>query len=118
MAALVLLLIGGLIVPFVGWFAGVILLWSSAAWSTRQKLLGTLVFPGGLTLPVFLFFFGVESQVCHGSNFNGHVTETCTGGMSGLERTARIAVFLVLLLAPIVVAIVLARQRARTALSS
>ena len=32
----------------VGWFVGVGLLWSSATWRLRDKLLGTLVWPGGL----------------------------------------------------------------------
>src|SRR5579864_2038646 len=35
------------------WPAGVVLLWASSAWTTRQKLLGTLVPPGGY--PAFFF---------------------------------------------------------------
>ncbi len=31
-----------------GWIAGVILLWSSRAWNTRDKVIGTLIVPGGL----------------------------------------------------------------------
>jgi len=53
-AALILLLIGGLVFPLVGWVVGVVLLWISSAWTARQKLLGTLVVPGGLALPVAL----------------------------------------------------------------
>lgn len=63
-AALVLLLIGALIVPVVGWVAGVVLLWISPAWTTRQKWLGTLVVPGGLALPLFLSFFSGAGEVC------------------------------------------------------
>jgi hypothetical protein len=46
-AAIVLLLFGGFIAGF-GWVAGVFLLWWSPKWSTFDKLLGTLVLPGGL----------------------------------------------------------------------
>ncbi|MDO5734937.1 MAG: hypothetical protein Q4P15_00515 [Propionibacteriaceae bacterium] len=43
-----LLLIGGIVLPVLGWLVGVVLLWASRGWSTLQKLVGTLVFPGGL----------------------------------------------------------------------
>jgi hypothetical protein len=46
----------------VGWLAGVVMLWNSAVWTTRQKLLGTLVVPGGVALPVFLLFSGTSSD--------------------------------------------------------
>jgi hypothetical protein len=32
----------------VGWLVGVVLLWSSTVWTLRDKLIGTLVIPGGL----------------------------------------------------------------------
>lgn len=51
--ALVLLPIGGLLIPVLGWVAGVALLWSSKVWSKRDKLLGTLIVPGGLVLPAY-----------------------------------------------------------------
>ena len=41
------LLFGGLALG-VGWFVGVNRLWRSTAWSLNEKLLGTLVLPGGL----------------------------------------------------------------------
>jgi len=44
--ALVLLVIG--LPPILGWIAGVVLLLWSPLWSGRQKLLGILVWPGGL----------------------------------------------------------------------
>ena len=46
--ALVLLSIGSLVIPVVGWLIGVVLLWISEVWSTRDKLLGTFVIPGGI----------------------------------------------------------------------
>jgi hypothetical protein len=45
--AVILLLIGGFLAG-VGWVAGVILLWMSPRWRTSDKVLGTLVWPGGL----------------------------------------------------------------------
>ena len=53
-AALIRLLIGGLVPPLIGWIVGVALLWSSRTWTSGQKLLGTLVIPGGLLLPFLL----------------------------------------------------------------
>ncbi|MCZ2109633.1 MAG: hypothetical protein LC118_08710 [Dehalococcoidia bacterium] len=53
-AALLLLLLGGIVPPVLGWFIGVALLWSSSAWTSGQKLLGTLVVPGGLLVPFLL----------------------------------------------------------------
>ena len=50
--ALILLLVGGIVLPVVGWFVGVVLLWVSDAWSTREKLVGTFVIPGGLATPL------------------------------------------------------------------
>jgi hypothetical protein len=48
-----LLLVGGILLPVVGWIIGVILLWSSALWSKNEKVVGTLLLPGGL-LPAFV----------------------------------------------------------------
>jgi hypothetical protein len=50
---IVLLLFGGFIV-LVGWLVGVWLLWWSHAWTTSEKLVGTLAPPGGLVLAAAL----------------------------------------------------------------
>lgn len=42
------LLLGGGFVAGIGWFVGVALLWASSTWRLGDKLLGTLVLPGGL----------------------------------------------------------------------
>lgn len=52
--AILLLVVGGIVPPVIGWLVGVALLWSSKAWTPRHKLLGTLVVPGGLLAPVLL----------------------------------------------------------------
>jgi uncharacterized membrane protein len=37
-----LLALGGFVVPVIGWVAGVVLLWASRGWTVLDKLLGTL----------------------------------------------------------------------------
>lgn len=52
-----LLLIGGLIIGL-GWIAGVAMLWTSPRWRPSDKLLGTLVWPGGLAAVLAIPRFG------------------------------------------------------------
>jgi len=94
--ALILLPFGGVVVPFVGWFAGVVLLWVSDAWTVRDKLIGTLVIPGGLLVPGFLFVAvgSGSGGICH-SGPPGRPA-VCTGGGS-LVWPAVLLGFLVLL---------------------
>jgi len=54
--SIALLLVGGVIIPGVGWIVGAVLLWVSRVWTLRDKLIGTLLVPGGLALA---FFFGL-----------------------------------------------------------
>jgi hypothetical protein len=75
--ALILLPFGGLVVPVVGWFAGVVLLWVSDAWTTRDKWIGTVLLPGGLLFAFWLFFVDVEGVACVSTNGGPQV---CTGG--------------------------------------
>ena len=65
-AAIILLLLGGFILG-VGWFAGLILLWTSRAWTTREKWIGTLVIPGGLATSVVVGLIAIGAptiKVC------------------------------------------------------
>ena len=43
MVAAILVMLGGVVVPFVGWVAGIAVMWTSRAWSTRVKLLATFL---------------------------------------------------------------------------
>jgi hypothetical protein len=107
--ALILLLVGGLIIPFAGWLVGVALLWISRVWTTRDKLLRTLVLPFGL-LPAFLYLAiaGLQGgQTC--SSVDGGPT-TCTGGPSTLETLVFWALLAFLVIAPIAMAIHLGRR--------
>jgi uncharacterized membrane protein len=47
-STIVLLLVGGVVLPVIGWLIGVVLLWTSTSWTTARKLVATLVWPGGL----------------------------------------------------------------------
>lgn len=62
-ATLILLPIGGIVIPFLGWVIGVVLLWASDVWSTRQKLIGTLVPPGGFMATFFVLVVVAQATV-------------------------------------------------------
>lgn len=104
------------------WPAGVVLLWASSAWTTRQKLLGTLVIPGGIPLVFFVVppLLLQSVTVCGGgANNNGVVVEnTCTGPdvWQYILGTGLLVLSVAALVAPVVVGIYLAtRLRVRPA---
>ena len=105
-AAIFLLLFGGFLF-FVGWFAGLILLWSSRAWNTRDKLIGTLVVPGGLASVLPLMLVVGSSEHC--VSLNGGI-QHCTGGPSTLHQILSIALFAFLVIGPICTSVYLARR--------
>jgi hypothetical protein len=108
--ALILLPIGGVILPIIGWIAGVILLWVSTAWSTRDKVIGTLVVPGGLAAAAFMMLIPVSMQSCaRDTNGRGRViVESCAaGGPSGLEQFGLWVLLAFLVIGPIASAIYL-----------
>jgi hypothetical protein len=90
--ATILLLIGGLIIPVVGWIAGVVLLWASKVWTLRDKLVGTLVVPGGLALPVFLALVAFTNATSPGSCSGTEWTKSINTG-TGAIHTSHAVVF-------------------------
>jgi hypothetical protein len=56
-ATVILLLVGGFVF-LIGWVVGAVLLWTSTAWRTKDKVIGTLLFPGGLLAPILLLLVG------------------------------------------------------------
>jgi hypothetical protein len=112
-AAIILLLFGGFIFGF-GWLVGLILLWSSRAWTTLDKWIGTLILPGGLAAIVLvgLFAFGSSSSSSSGGACYGYANGPihCTGGTSGGADIVAIAILAILVLAPIATAVYLARR--------
>lgn len=112
-AAIFLLLFGGVFAG-IGWVVGLIFLWGSNAWTAREKWIGTLVVPGGLGLTTLFYAWwvlGSTDTVCVSSP---GLPEQCTGDGAG-AGIASIAILLVLLLAPFVTAIFLARRAGRRA---
>jgi hypothetical protein len=128
------LLVGGIVIPFVGWVVGVVLLWISPRWRTRDKLLGTFVWPGGLLAPVVVFFaVGAAAVLTTGAACSGNasvsgIAISATGTVSEFEHgapafsctpptvqpwlaiTLAVAILLVSVAGPILVAIRLLRQ--------
>ena len=118
--ALILLLVGGLLLPVIGWIVGVILLWASSAWTTRDKLIGTLIVPGGLALPFALGFLNTSASVCvsEGGRFRGSggpsgpdgIVVDCATTSGGIPTWLYIASILLLALASIASTVYLARR--------
>ena len=122
-AALVMLLVGGVVVPIVGWLVGVVLLWASAVWTTRDKILGTLVVPGGLGLALFLAFVPAYTESCSeeldpetGVPIPG--TRVCEGGAPAAVEILGPILFVLLLVAPLAMVAYLAVRMRRAEASS
>jgi hypothetical protein len=101
--ALALILVGGLVLPVLGWLAGVGLLWASHRWTTRQKLLGTLILPGGLG-PAFLL-----SLLTTAVFLDPCITSDC-GAKLTIEALALLTALCISIVAPIGTAVHLARR--------
>lgn len=116
-AAIILLLLGGFIVG-IGWIVGLVLLWSSRAWSARDKWIGTLVIPGGLATSVFIGLIAIggaaPKQVCKGIAGGPQHCSSAVGqvGQSTPSSVLGVVVFVVLVLAPIATSVYLARRAA------
>lgn len=50
-----MLMLGGFVLPIVGWLAGVVMLWAGKSWTPQQKWLGTLVWPAVVAVPAVVF---------------------------------------------------------------
>ncbi len=104
------------------WPAGVILLWLSPAWNLRDKLIGTLVPPGGYLFVVFVLPIVLVQgmSTCGGGSIDGQpIATTCTGVMALpvweqiVVHVALIGGVLLFLALPVLVAIYLARRLRR-----
>jgi len=110
--AVILLLVGGFLAG-IGWIVGAVLLWSSRAWTVREKILGTLLVPGGLATAVWVTL-ATGTEDCGGTvTFSRGVRRTishCTGATTTLEHMLSIVLFAILVIAPIASAIFLLRR--------
>jgi hypothetical protein len=52
------LLLGGFVVPVLGWIAGVVMLWNGPRWSTREKWAGTVLWPAAILVAGTLLLLG------------------------------------------------------------
>ena len=117
--ALFALLLGGFVFV-VGWFVGLVLLWLSEAWTTAEKLVGTLLVPGGL-LPAFLIGLGglggsTETCVSEVDPATGAQLEVvCTGGISLAARIFWIALSVICVVGPFFTTAFLATRMRRPA---
>jgi uncharacterized membrane protein len=108
---IIMLAVGGVVLPFIGWLVGVLLLWISRAWTVREKVIGTLVVPGGLLPAVALLIhvLGTSSRLCRTYAGNGSV-RTCTGGTGGSSHAGFLVLLAALFVLPFVTAVYLARR--------
>ena len=108
-----LLLAGGVILPVVGWVIGAVMLLGSARWTLRDKLVGLLLWPGGLAAPAALILFAptrdcvsVDDPI--GRHHDRHCTGTALPGWLGVPLlTAGIA-------GPLITAVYLTWRARRT----
>jgi hypothetical protein len=112
-AAIILLLAGGFVVGL-GWVAGLVLLWSSRAWTTRDKWIGTLVIPGGLATSTLIgrVLLGTPTKRLCSGIANGAQNCTSAPGPSVVSPVLGVAVLALLVLASIATSIYLARRAA------
>jgi uncharacterized membrane protein len=61
-----------LVIPFLGWVVGMVLVWVSGMWTTRDKVIATVLVPGGV-IATFLLTVGSSHAVGSG---NGGVGPT------------------------------------------
>lgn len=108
--AAIFLLLFGFFAAVVGWIVGLVLLWSSQAWTTRDKIVGTLVLPGGLFTSVVLVLIAGgsshEEKCASGIAAVAHCTSVGGGGPSTIVSVALV----LLALTPLASAVFLARR--------
>jgi hypothetical protein len=101
-----ILLVSGL-PPIVGWFAGVGLVLWSPLWTARQKLLGILVWPGGLVtaLGVCLALAPVSNGIsCNLTEDGRRIPGSCTSVDAGLHPAFVALLIGIAVIPPILVA--------------
>jgi hypothetical protein len=105
----------------VGWLVGLVLLWSSRLWTTRDKLVGTLIVPGGIaTVVVVLLLTGTKRRctdlLTHSSTGTLITKVNCapSAGPSSATTVWQIALLAFVVLGPVITAIYLARRTRAT----
>jgi hypothetical protein len=117
--AVILLPLGGFVFG-VGWLIGLVLLWSSRLWTAREKLIGTLIVPGGIASTLLVVVLTGTKRRCTelGARLGpsaapiGQPSIHCTpsGGPSTAAAVLHIALLAFCVLGPILSAVYLARR--------
>ena len=109
-----LLLVGGVILPVAGWVAGAVMLLASRRWTFRDKLIGLLVWPGGLAVAVGLIVLAPTRQCVYVDDSAGHRHGgECTG--TTIPGWLGIPLLILAIIGPLLTAIYLARRARRGA---
>jgi hypothetical protein len=108
-AAVILLLLGGFVFG-VGWLIGLFLLWRSRAWSTVDKLIGTLLLPGGAAAALPILLLTGNKRLC---TQGAGLPTRCTNVPSSTAVIWVIVLYAIAVLVPIATAIHLARRAQR-----
>jgi hypothetical protein len=99
------------VIPIIGWVLGVMLLWASRFWTTREKVIGTLLVPGGLSAILYVAGLSLASSSCVSSGGAGQATvEHCTS--QGVPNVILIPLLIAFVIAGIATPIFLARRAA------
>jgi uncharacterized membrane protein len=110
-STVLLLMFGGFLIG-IGWVVGVALLWTSPRWRTRDKWLATMVWPFGyagvIVVGGIAGMSATSMTACTSSSAvraGARAHETCTSSGFSLPAWLGIVVFVVLLVAPVLVAV-------------
>lgn len=106
----IFLLLFGTLAAGVGWLAGVILLCSSRAWTTKDKLIGTLVLPGGLFASAVLVVLATGRLHKEKCLYRDASLVHCTHGLSSGPSTIGSIALILLAFTPIATGVYLARR--------
>jgi hypothetical protein len=106
------IVLGSVVAPIIGWLVGVVLLWTSDRWTKSDKIIGTLVWPGGLgAVGVLGLALPQSNEICGGPAGSPPRCEQY-GGL-GLPDGLTIFIAVLLVLLPLLVAGVLLRRALR-----
>jgi uncharacterized membrane protein len=112
-----------ILVGFVGWLVGVILVCTSGRFSTADKVIGIVLFPGGFAGSLVVIGYALVGSVGQSSCTSGQVTSdhghvttltSCTGGTDWWVVAIAAAVAVVAALGPIYTTVRLGGRVART----
>lgn len=101
--------LGGIVIPVLGWLVGVALLWASKVWTFREKVLGTLLVPGGLAaIPIIALVAASSETSCGGGT--GHAASVCTSTAPPLPNLVSIPLLAILTIAALAIPVFLGRR--------